>query len=64
MALRGLVVEKLPEILFLKLRKGLIQYLLVHLVPYFGDEPALFGSQYVPRPPDIEVAHGNAEAAS
>ena len=65
-ALAGFVLlfEKFGERFLLELLNGLSEDFLVHVEAQFRDKTALFATEEVTRTPDIEVAHGDLDAAA
>jgi len=43
---------------------GIIQHLAVQLIPHGGDMPTLFGAEYVARPANFQVPHGDTKTRS
>ena len=52
------------ELIILELRDGLIEYLLIGFVTQVFHESALFRTQQIARATDVEILHGQIEAAT
>ena len=62
--LLGRVGVEVGKLFGLQFVYGLLQNLLIGFVAEVGDEAALFGPQHVAGSPDVEVLHGDVDAAA
>ena len=58
------VGKEVVELVFLEFCHRLVEYLLVGFIAEVGDEAALFRSQHIARTTDVEVLHGDVDAAA
>lgn len=63
-ACRFLLPEEIAEFFRLELRYRFVEDPVVGLEADVGDESALFGTQEIAGPSDVEILHGDIETAS
>ena len=58
------LLEEVVEFGFFEFVDGFVEDFMVHVVADVADEAALFGTEDIAGSPDVEVAHGDVEAAA